>query len=386
MKLLFDTIKRQWRILTSRTAFLFAMIVVPLGCAWFFIALMSEGLPLKVPTAVVDLDHSALSRQVTRSLNSEELIDITADCESYSDALAAVRRGDIYGFFVIPQGFERNAVSGRAPSLEYFSNMTYFVPGTLSFKGFKTMAVLTNAGMVSTQLVSVGATDTQAMSLIQPVNFDVHPIGNPWTNYSIYLSPSFLFGVIALMVMLVTAFSITTEIKNGTSRQWLATAGDSIIIAVTGKLLPQTVIFSIVGWGIEALLFAYCHFPVAGSLAVLIAAMPLYVMANQAFALFITSLVPNPRLSMSVCALVSILAFSFAGFSFPVTSMYGAIGIFSYLVPVRWFFMLYINEALFGAPIYFSRWIFVALLSFPLVAMLPLRKLKKACLNPVYVP
>ena len=115
--------------MTSRTAYLFAMIVVPLGCTWFFLSLMSEGLPLKVPTAIVDLDHSSLSRQVTRSLDSEELIDITQDYNSYAEALAGVRRGEVFGFFLIPDGFEREAVSGRSPSLEYYSNMTYFVPG-----------------------------------------------------------------------------------------------------------------------------------------------------------------------------------------------------------------------------------------------------------------
>lgn len=386
MKFLLETIKREFKRLTSRTAYLFAMIIVPLGCTWFFISLMNEGLPLKVPTAIVDLDHSSLSRQVTRSLDSEELIDITSDYESYAAALSAVKRGDVYGFFLIPEGFERNAVSGRSPSLEYYSNLTYFVPGTLAFKGFKTMAVMSSAGMVKTRLVSIGATDDLTTALIQPVTFDTHPIGNPWTNYSIYLTPSFMLGVLALMVMLVTAFSITIEIKRSTSPQWLDSAGGSIIVAVTGKLLPQTLIFTIIGWGIEAILFKYFNFPLAGDLWVLIAAMPLYVIANQSFALFFCSLIPNPRLSLSVCALISILAFSFAGFSFPVTSMYGAISIFSYIVPVRWFFQLYINEALMGAPIYFSRMIFAALMLFPLVAMLPLGRLKKACRHPVYVP
>lgn len=386
MKFLYNTIRRELRRMTSRTAYLFAMIIVPLGCTWFFLSLMNEGLPLKVPTAIVDLDHSSLSRQVTRSLDSEELIDITQDYNSYAEALAGVRRGEVFGFFLIPDGFEREAVSGRSPSLEYYSNMTYFVPGTLSFKGFKTMAVMSNAGMVKTQLTSIGATDSQTAALLQPVSFDTHAIGNPWTNYSIYLSPSFLFGVIALMVMLVTAFSITMEIKKHTGPEWLATAGDSIVIATMGKLLPQTIIFTIIGWGIEAMLFGYFHFPMYGSLGVMIATMPLYVMANQAFALLVCSIMPNPRLAMSICSLISILAFSLAAFSFPVASMYGALGVFSYILPVRWYFLLYINEALMGAPLYYSRFMLMALIAFPLIAMLPLGLLKKALKSQVYVP
>ena len=66
--------------------------------------------------------------------------------------------------------------------------------------------------------------------------------------------------------------------------------------------------------------------------------------------------------------------------------MYGAVGIFSYLIPIRYYFLIYIDQALNGIPIYYSRYYYVALLIFPLVAMTGLRRLKKHALNPVYVP
>ena len=55
------------------------MVVVPLGCTFFFLNLMNEGLPLKVPVGIVDMDHSSLSRRITRSLDATELIDIADD-------------------------------------------------------------------------------------------------------------------------------------------------------------------------------------------------------------------------------------------------------------------------------------------------------------------
>ena len=200
------------------------MIVVPIGCALFFISLMHEGLPLKVPTAIVDLDHSSMSRQITRSLSAMELVEIADKEESYSKALAAVRRGDIFGFFVIPENFEKDALGGRTPTLDYYTNMTFFVPGTLSFKGFKTMAVTTSGGVVKETLTSVGLSDGTIGALIQPVNISNHPIGNPWLNYTYYLTPSFSFAALALIIMLMTIFTITIEIKRGTSTDWIATA------------------------------------------------------------------------------------------------------------------------------------------------------------------
>ena len=380
------TARREVRRMGSRKMYLFGMILVPVLSAMFFMSLLGPGLPLKVPTAIVDLDHSELSRSVTRSLNATELLDINLKEESYDDALAAVRRGEVFGFFVIPANFQQEVYAGRTPTLEYYSNMTYFVPGTLSFKGFKTVAVTTSGAVMRTTLVSLGADPEQIGALMQPVSIQEFPLGNPWMSYSIYLCPSFAVNTFLLMVILMTVFSITMEIKQGTSTEWLATARGHIGVAVAGKLLPQTMIFFAVGAFIMWLLFGYAHFPVNGSLAWLLVAMALTIIASQAFAVFICSVIPNPRLAFSVCALFSILSFSFTGFSFPVEDMYGYLGVFSYLAPVRYFFLIYIREALNGVDLYYSRYYFAALLAFPLVASTMLWHLRKACLRPVYVP
>ncbi|MFG6423520.1 MAG: hypothetical protein K1V71_03845 [Paramuribaculum sp.] len=45
-----------WRQLVARKIYFVLMLIVPLAGAYFFVDLMDEGLPLKVPSAVVDLD------------------------------------------------------------------------------------------------------------------------------------------------------------------------------------------------------------------------------------------------------------------------------------------------------------------------------------------
>ncbi len=381
-----DTMRREIAGLTSRRIYLFAMVLVPVAMTLFFVSLLGPGLPLQIPSAIVDLDHSPMSRQITRSIDATELVDVAEKLDSYDQALEAVREGRVFGFFVIPANFQSDALGGRTPTLEYYTNMTYFVPGTLAYKGFKTVAVGTTAQLVSSTLVNAGADPLTVSSLMQPVSLDIHPIGNPWTNYSYYLTPSFMAGLLALMIMLVTTYSITSEIKFGTSVGWLATAQGRMSVALLGKLLPQTAIWIVCAMFMLSVLYGYCHFPMNGSMSALVAATLLFVIASQAMGLLWASIVPNPRLSVTFASLFGILSFSFTGFSFPVQSMYGAIGVFSWLMPVRHYFLIYINEALNGIPLYYSRWYFVALILFPFVCLLPVRRLKRACLNPVYVP
>lgn len=380
------TMIRELRRLASRPIYLLTMVAVPIVCALFFVSLLDNGLPTKVPTAVVDNDNSALSRQMIRNLDATELISINSYYENYHEALEAVKRGEIYGFFVVPDEFEKNAIAGNSPTLTYYCNMAYFIPGTLSFKGFKTIAVSTTGSMATMQLVSSGMDRDAIGALIQPLAVQDHPMGNPWSSYSIYLCNSFAPGVLALMIMLVTVYSICDEIKRGTSIEWLELSRGSMIVALLGKMLPHTVIFSIVGVFIQSLLFGYNHFPMNCPAWVMIVAMVMFVVACQAFALFVSSVLPNLRLALSVVSLLGVLSFSITGFSFPLENMYGAVAIFSNIVPVRYYFLIYIDQALNGIDLYYSRWYFVALTIFPLVAATMLWRLKIACKKPIYVP
>lgn len=374
------------RTLISRKVYLVCLMIVPIAFTLFFINLMDEGLPLKVPSAVVDLDNSSLSRQVTRSLESSELVDISQKLESYHAAMLKVRSGEINGFFMIPENFQRDAIGGRTPTISYYCNLTYFVPGSLMFKGFKTTAVTTAGGIVQTNLVAAGLPTEMASTTIQPMTVQTQAIGNPWMNYNYYLTNSFVPGVIALMVALVTAYSICEEIKRGRSRQWLKRSGDSVVVALAGKLIPQAIVEICVGLACQGLMYGFNHFPLNCPVSHIVWAMVLLVLASQAFALTVCCLISNLRLAVSICSLTGILAFSIAAFSFPVTSMYGPIGIFSYILPVRYYFLIYIDQALNGIPLYYSRMYYIALIIFLIVPLPLLWRLKRHLKTQIYIP
>lgn len=381
-KALIDGIKQ----LTSRPIYILGMIVVPMFVAFFFLDLMDEGLPLKAPTAIVDLDNSSASRNVTRNLSASELVSLDYRPVSYDEAMKLLKSGDIFGFFMIPRNFQADAAAGRETTITYYCNMAYFVPGTLSFKSFKQTAVTSSGGIAKVTLVSAGLSEDLVGTMLQPVTTQEHPIGNPWTNYSIYLSNSFVPCLLQLIIFQFTAFSILQEIKRGTSVQWMNDAGGSILVACAGKLIPQFVIFSVVGLAIQSMLYGYWGFPVNGSMWGMIVAMLLLVASSQAFALLVSSLIPNLRFALSILSLLGILSFSLAGFSFPVENMYPMVGVFAYIIPVRYYFLIYINTALNGYELYYVRWEYIAMLLFLLNPFTMLWKLKRSSLHPVYIP
>ena len=373
--------------LASRPLYWYAIIVLPLLLFAFFTSELEEGLPVKAPAGIVDNDHTSMSRRVGRNLDGMQLVSLTKECDSYSDAMDALRKGEIFGFFLIPENYEADLLSGRSPVISFYTNMTYFIPGTMLYKNFKTTAVYTKAGVVMNVVQSAtGAQADQVMPLINPVNIQAHPIGNPWLNYAYYLASSFIPGVLQLMIFLVTAFTICDEIKRGTSVRLMRMARGSIIRAVTGKLLPQTLIWVVIAMFMEAWMYGFNHFPIYGSLFWMTVSTLLLVAASQGFSLLVCCLLPNRRLSVSVNALMVILSVSIGAFSVPVSEMYGAIGIFSWIIPVRYYFLIYITQSLDAMPLYYSRCYFAAYFAFITAPLLMLWHLKRYYRRPVYEP
>ena len=388
MNVLVRSVKREWSMLVRRPMFyVMCVVIVSLAMTAFFVSLLDKGVAERVPSAIVDLDHSEMSRRVVRNLESMQQVDVCYKLDSYAEAMDYVKRGDIMGFFLIPDNFGDDALSGRQPELSYYINFGYIVPGSLLVKGYTTMSMLANGAVVQGLLSAKGMPEVEITPILQPFVNKVHQLGNPTMNYGVYLVNSFAPGVLALMVLLVTAYNITAEIKNGASREWIDAAGGSIIVALVGKLLPLTMLFTIVGWVMQIVFYGMAQYPMNGEMWVMLLAMGLLVVACEALAVVVCAIVPNPRYALSVCSLFGVLAFSLGGYSFPVEDMYPGLGIFSYILPMRYYFLIYIDQALNGLELVYSRYYFVALAVYPLVAMLFLPRLKKVMQKPtVYVP
>jgi ABC-2 type transport system permease protein len=359
---------------------------LPLFMMVFVTSMLYNGLPTKIPAAIVDKDGTSLSREISQNLANMQMVDVKDTPNNYTDARKEMQSGKIYGYFLIPENFQADLLAGRHPAITFYTNMTYFVPGSLLYKTFKTTAVYTKAGVAVSIVQSVGESAETASSAMQPISIKMRPIGNPQMNYGIYLSNSFLPAVMELMILLMTAFSLGQEIKFKSSLELMRMADGSIVKALFGKLFPQTIIWMIMILFMTSWLFCYNHFPMHGSWFWLIMSELMFVLACQAFAVFVFGVIPNLRFALSVCALTGILAFSIAAFSFPEQSMYPALSIFSWLMPVRYNFLIYSDIALNGRELFYSRIWFAAYIVYMLLPFTVLHRIHKQYNNPVYIP
>ena len=383
---LWHVIVRECHRLVSRPLYLFCMVGAPLFCYVFFTTLMSSGLPTNMPVGIVDQDQTSTTRQLVRNLDAFEQTAVVAHYPTFNEARTAMQRGEIYGFFYIPEGTTANAQAQRQPTVSFYTNNTLLIAGSLLFKDMKTMGELASAAVGQATLLAKGATEDQAVALLQPIVIDTHPLNNPWINYSVYLNNTFMPGVLMLLIFMVTVFSIGVEIKERTARQWMRMSNNSIWIALAGKLLPHTAVFFLMGICYNVYLYGFLDFPCNSGILPMLFATLCLVLASQSMGILMIGTLPTLRLGLSFASLWGVLSFSMCGLPFPAMGMHPILQALANLFPLRHYFLIYVDQALNGYSMTYSWINYVALLLFMLLPFLIAPRLKGALIYYKYIP
>ena len=388
-----ETIKRIYHIFVRELVIMwrhpiygFCTLVFPLLVVIFFTTLMNGGQPVEMPVGVVDQDNTHVSRAMIRKLDGFQTTQVVGHYANMNDAREAIQKNEIYAFLLIPKGTTDKLLDGDKPKISfYYSNVT-LVAGSLLYRDLKTISSLGSAAVGSAKLSALGKTSKEIRTFLQPITIDLHQIGNPWSNYNVYLSTAMVPGVLMIFVFLLTPYSIGTELKFHRSKQWMKMAGNNIHIAIAGKVFTQTVIFTLVMWCFEFYIFYGLDFPHPGGVVPILLLGFLSVFACQCFGIFIFGLMPSLRMSMSVCSLWSVVSFSACGATYPVFAMDSMIQSMAQLFPLRHYYMIYQMCIFNGYPLSYAWFDFLFLIIFAFLPMFTINNIKKAMLVYVYIP
>ncbi|MBQ9286783.1 MAG: ABC transporter permease [Bacteroidaceae bacterium] len=379
--------RRELNTFSRRPIFIVIMFVAPLGFLVFFTSLMSAGLPTKLPAALVDEDNTHVTRQLTRILGTMEETQFVLQTNSFTEARQAMQRGEIYAIFRIPKGTTEAALTQRQPVISYYTNDAYFIPASLLMKDMRKLSEMAGLAITRETMRARGFSDDQIMGTVQPIVIESHPLGNPQLNYSVVLSNLLVPGLLMLVIMLTTSYALGMEWKRGCQKKLYSMSGNNVWVAILGKLMPQTALYTILMWLIDLVFYSYLQFPCACGIPRMMLWGFLAVIASQGFGLLMFEAFPgHMRMAMSACSLLGVMQFSLAGFSFPVSAMDVPFQWLSNIFPLHHYFLIYVNQALNGYPISYVWTSVVALIAILLLPQLFYFRLRDAFLYKEYVP
>ena len=377
---------REMQILRQNHIYRFCMVLFPILVIFFFTSLMDEGVPANLPVGVVDLDNTSTSRSLTRRLDGFQMSKVVAHYPNVTEARRAIQKGEIYGFLYIPKGTTEKLLASRQPKISYYYTYTAIAAGSMMMKDLKTISTLGSAAVGQATMRAKGFTDRQIQAVLQPIRIDLHQLTNPWSNYNIYITTVMVPGIIMLFIFLISTYSLGTELKFNTSKQWLQMAGENMTIAMLGKFLPQTIIWLAIVFGYQWYVFFHLGFPHLGSPWMLVLLGLMQVLASQGFGIFAFGLMPSLRMSMSISSLWAVLSISMAGSAFPVMGMDSPLQSMSWLFPLRHYYMIYQICVFNGYPLIEGWFHFAAMAALMLMPWLVIKKIKNAMLTYVYIP
>lgn len=333
----------------------------------FFATLTREGMPEKLPVAVVDMDHTYLSRRLCHELEATQGVKVAAVYDNHTQARQAMQRGEIFAFYEIPKGTYNELLQFHAPHFGLYTNTSYLLAGMLSYKQLATMGMLA-AGAVQREVFrKKGFDEEKIMGLIMPVEFDTHLVGNPLSSYKIYLMTTLIPAIISFIALLHSIYVLFREREERTVRNLMRQARGNRMHAFMGKLLPYTILYSLLLLIANLLMFGPMHFPFEGNWLLMMANSVMLIAAVQCVAVLIVTLVPE--ISLGIGAVYGALCFSLSGFSFPIEAMPRAFSGISWLYPIRHYYLNYCDIAIFGNGLEHTWPHFAALLAFGIAGL-----------------
>ena len=346
--------RREIHRLLHQPMYLVLMVILPVVSFSFFAILFGQGAIRNVPIAVLDQDHTTLSRKVVQMIDQTPTAMVSYGIQDMAEGERLMREGKVTAIVLIPAFFEKSILSNSQTYLEnYVSGTNITVNGLLS-KDIQTAVTTFTAGIQLQLLMKQGLTEKQAMAQLMPVRFDKHVLFNPHINYGYYLAPSFMPMMLMIFVVMVTIFSIGTELKLSTAREWMLAGGDSVWAALIGKLLPITTVMFLISLVMLIINFKIVGTPLNGSLAVILIATLLFILSYQSISVLIVSLLANLRLSLSIGGGYSVLAFTFSGLTFPIMAMWEPMQWVSRIFPFTYYTDIFIDQMLRGTPWVYS--------------------------------
>ncbi len=341
------------QLFNSKTTFIFA-IVLPFVSILFFNTLLSEGVARNLPVAIIDLDHSSISRNIISQLDSSPDLEVGFFPISQQKGEELIRLGKVYGVITIPQNFEVNLKKGKQVTIINQYNSNLLLAGGLEYKAFRKVIGTISAGINIEKQRKQGISTQQAIVNFQPLTTNNHVLSNPFTNYSYYLNTGFLAMFFQIFVILTTAYCFGTDLKYSKGNKLLSIANGNLSSIIAGKVLPYTLWFMLVGVIMLISMYVWQDFPFHGNKIAVLVGLLLLIIANQSFALFFIAISNSFREALTIASGFAAVSLSFSGITFPIFGMPKIMQWLSEIFPFTHFFELLLDQSQRGFPVFYS--------------------------------
>ncbi|MDD2710901.1 MAG: ABC transporter permease [Verrucomicrobiae bacterium] len=269
--------------------------------------------PKHLPTAILCADNGIFSRTLVYSMRNSDYFAVDHVVQSEKEAHRLLATGKYQFILQIPEDFTRRILRGECPGLVLLADATD--PSA------------TSNAITAIDRLAREALDRDLKGPLQHLRMErnaidlrIHRMYNPEgiTQYNIVPG---LMGVILTMTMvMITSLAITRERERGTMENLLSTPAHPLEVMI-GKLVP----YILVGYVQVCLILVAAQFlfevPMLGSLSLLLAAAIVFIAANLAVGITVSTVATNQLQAVQMSFFFFLPSLLLSGFMFPFRGM-----------------------------------------------------------------
>ncbi|SIN72316.1 ABC transporter permease [Chitinophaga niabensis] len=344
---------REVKLVAKDHSLLLTLLIAPLLYAFFYGSIYSYKTEEEVPIAVVDEDHTGLSRLMIQQIDNTQMVHVAA-VTHLAAAKESMLQGKVQGFLYIREGMEKKVLSLQQTNMVLAVNAARFLPSSDVMGTITQVGLTVGAGVRLQYLQKKGMNTEASLQEVMPVKPDFRPLFNNRTDYGTFLLPGLLAMILQQTLLLGLAGGIAAERQRGTVMLQTSGTGESaasfsawmnpgasLSSALWGKGLFYFILFSCYAFFFLTVNFGVLDLRLLGNPWELGIVTALFLLSLIPMGIFIGLLFRSQLLCTQLMAFSTYPIFLITGYTWPIQQLPDALKIVSGILPITPFLSLY---------------------------------------------
>jgi len=302
-----------------------------------------------IPLAIVDYDHSAVSRQYAHKLIDSRYFHFKGFSRDEPTVDWMLKRGEIRAALIIPPHFERNLLAGRPVAVQSLIDGLFPFRAT-TIKGYlRAINSAASAEFLAQALSQTrGIPLEEALRSVQPVQLEVRFLYNQSVKSIWSLAPKLIMVILMISPPFLTALGVVREKESGSIYNIYASTvsrGEFLI----GKLAPYvaiSILNAVLLWAMAVIIFGA---PFKGDPVFFFCASALYVVCTTGVGVVVSTFVRTQIAAMIATAILTVVpAVLYSGVLVPISSLSPMTSAVAHLLPAMYFTQIVLGGFLKG--------------------------------------
>jgi putative transporter len=327
--------------------FLLVPLAYPLLYSWIY----NNEVVRDVPVAIVDLSHTASSREFIRDFDAAPDVKAAYYCNSLDEAKNLVGKQAVHGVLYFPSNFDETLNRGEQAHVGVYCDMSLMLTYKAIYQTAQAVALEMGANKVKTHSFSFTKRDEELTT--EPMIVDAEPIFNTTGGYGNAILPGVLILILQQTLLLGIGLSAGTARENNRFQDLVPIGKhyDGILKIVFGKSFCYFMVYCVMAAYVTMAVPHFFSFTMLARPTDLFWLLIPYLLAVIFFGMTLSCLVRYRENVMLLVVFTSIPFLFLTGASWPQSSIPGIWQDFSWIIPSTFGVRGYLRIASMGGTI-----------------------------------